>query len=78
MHDPRKPHLLLLKQVLRYLSGTPDYGLHLTRSASTYIVAYSDADCTGCPKTNNQHLIIVSILAKTLCHAFFFEKGKFY
>jgi histone deacetylase 1/2 len=51
MHDPRAPHLQLLKRVLRYLRGTMNYGLHINKSASSEIVAYSDADWAGCPDT---------------------------
>lgn len=51
MHSPREPHLSLLKRVLRYVKGTSHYGLHLQRSKSTCITAYSDADWAGCPDT---------------------------
>jgi hypothetical protein len=27
MHDPREPHLTAIKRILRYLRGTPDFGL---------------------------------------------------
>jgi hypothetical protein len=27
MHDPREPHLIALKRILRYLRGTVDFGL---------------------------------------------------
>ena len=29
MHDPREPHLVALKRILRYLQGTLDLGLLL-------------------------------------------------
>jgi hypothetical protein len=51
MHDPREPHLVLVKRVLRYIKGTLDYGLHIHRSPSADLVAYSDADWAGCPET---------------------------
>ncbi|WVZ54477.1 hypothetical protein U9M48_005264 [Paspalum notatum var. saurae] len=44
MHDPREPHLTPLKQLLRYLRGTVNYGLLLHRSSSTKLVVYTDAD----------------------------------
>jgi hypothetical protein len=51
MHDPRESHLTAMKRILRYLRGTPDYGLLLRRSRSTDLVVYIDADWTGCPDT---------------------------
>ena len=47
--DPREPHLLLIKRILRYLKGTLDLGLILYSSPSHNLVAYSDADWAGCP-----------------------------
>jgi hypothetical protein len=50
MHDPRESHLTAMKRILRYLRGTPDYGL-LCRSSSTDLVVYIDADWAGFPDT---------------------------
>nr|GEZ95119.1 retrovirus-related Pol polyprotein from transposon TNT 1-94 [Tanacetum cinerariifolium] len=47
MHDPRKPHFLALKQILRYVQGTLDYGLQLFSSSTTDLVVYLDADWAG-------------------------------
>ncbi|XP_066324585.1 uncharacterized mitochondrial protein AtMg00810-like [Miscanthus floridulus] len=51
MHDPRAPHLTLLKRLLRYVCGTTTMGLYLRGSADLTITAYSDADWAGCPDT---------------------------
>jgi hypothetical protein len=51
MHDPREPHLALVKHILSYLKGTIDHGLQLHHSAVTSLVAYSNADWGGCPDT---------------------------
>nr|GFB20269.1 ribonuclease H-like domain-containing protein [Tanacetum cinerariifolium] len=51
MHDPREPHLNAMKRVLRYLRGTIDLRLHLFRSTTSQLIAYSDADWAGCPAT---------------------------
>jgi hypothetical protein len=51
MHDPREPHLTAMKRILRYLRGTPDFGLLLRRSFSSDLVVYTDADWAGCPDT---------------------------
>eukprot|EP00267_Zea_mays_P049136 XP_020401774.1 uncharacterized protein LOC109943275 [Zea mays] len=51
MHDPREPHLVALKCLLRYLRGTVDYRMLLHRSTSSELVVYTDADWVGCPDT---------------------------
>nr|GEW92116.1 NBS-containing resistance-like protein [Tanacetum cinerariifolium] len=51
MHDPRDPHLNAMKRVICYLRGTTDLGLHLFRSTTSQLIAYSDADWAGCPAT---------------------------
>jgi hypothetical protein len=52
MHDPRKPHLIVMKRVLRYLQGSLDFCLHLRCSAtSSELMVYMDADWTDCPDT---------------------------
>jgi hypothetical protein len=48
MHDPREPHLALIKCILRYLQGTLDYGLQLHYSHVDDLVAYSGADWVDC------------------------------
>jgi hypothetical protein len=52
MHDPREPHYMLIKSILRYLHGTLDHGLHLRTTDVSTLVAYSDADWVGCPNTH--------------------------
>ncbi|KAJ0925237.1 putative RNA-directed DNA polymerase [Helianthus annuus] len=49
MHEPRDPHFAFMKRNIRYLQGTIDYGIRILRSASSDLVAYSDADWGGCP-----------------------------
>lgn len=51
MHDPRTPHLMLLKRILRYVHGTMSLRLHFCASAELTVTAYSDADWAGCPDT---------------------------
>jgi hypothetical protein len=51
MHDPREPHLTVMKRILSYLQGTSDYGLFLCHSSSSNLVVYTDADWVGCPDT---------------------------
>nr|GEV81459.1 RNA-directed DNA polymerase, eukaryota [Tanacetum cinerariifolium] len=55
MHDPREPHFLALKRILRYVRGTLSFGLQLYSSSTSTLVAYSDADWAGCPTTRELH-----------------------
>jgi hypothetical protein len=56
MHDPRDSHLTAMKRILRYLRGTPDYGLLLRRSRSIDLAVYTDTDWAGCPDTRRSTL----------------------
>jgi hypothetical protein len=51
MHDHREPHLTAMKRILRYLQGTPNYGLLMRRSSCSDLIVYTDANWTGCPDT---------------------------
>ncbi|XP_021826915.1 uncharacterized protein LOC110767631 [Prunus avium] len=52
MGSPTDLHMEAVKRILRYLKGTLGHGLPLRRStASSILVAYSDADWAGCPDT---------------------------
>jgi hypothetical protein len=56
MHDPREPHLALIKRILRYVKGTLNVGLHLGVGSVSSITAYSDADWAGCPNSRRSAL----------------------
>jgi hypothetical protein len=56
MHDPRETDLTVMKRILRYLQGTPDYGLLLHRLSSSDLVVYTDVDWAGCPDTHRSTL----------------------
>jgi histone deacetylase 1/2 len=49
LHAPTTVHWAVVKCILRYLRGTISLGLHLSRSYSTIVSAFSDADWAGCP-----------------------------
>ncbi|GJZ61626.1 ribonuclease H-like domain-containing protein [Tanacetum coccineum] len=51
MHDPREPHFIALKRILRYVRGTLDFGLQLHVSSIAQLTAFTDADWAGCPVT---------------------------
>ncbi|KAM1803984.1 hypothetical protein ACFX12_029903 [Malus domestica] len=46
MHNPLDIHVVAMKRILRYLSGTLDYGIHFT-PGKLQLQAYSDADWAG-------------------------------
>lgn len=51
MHCPRTPHFQALRRILRYIKGTLDDGIQLTKGNIDRLVSYSDADWGGCPDT---------------------------
>ncbi|XP_071714956.1 uncharacterized mitochondrial protein AtMg00810-like [Rutidosis leptorrhynchoides] len=51
MHAPTTTHLLALKRIIRYLQGTLSLGLHIRKTFSQSLIAYTDADWAGCPDT---------------------------
>ncbi|CAA7043621.1 unnamed protein product [Microthlaspi erraticum] len=51
MHDPREAYFTALKRILRYIKGTISHGLQIYRNSTPNLVAYTDADWTGCPDT---------------------------
>ena len=51
MHDPREPHLALIKRILRYVKGSLSAGLQLGTGTADQLTAYFDADWADCPDT---------------------------
>jgi hypothetical protein len=51
MHAPTEVHMNLIKRILRYITDTLNYGLHLAPSSSDDLVIYSDVNWAGCPDT---------------------------
>jgi hypothetical protein len=43
MHDPREPHLTVMKHIMRYLQGMSDYDLLLRQSSNSDLIIYTDA-----------------------------------
>jgi histone deacetylase 1/2 len=48
LHAPKTVHWTAVKRILRYLKGTLSLGLRLSKSGSTMVSAFSDADWAGC------------------------------
>jgi hypothetical protein len=46
--NPKEPHLVAVKRILRYLKHTPSIGLWYPKGARFQLVGYSDSDYAGC------------------------------
>ena len=44
---PKESHLTAMKRIIRYINGTPDYGLWYSKDSNACLVGYSDADWAG-------------------------------
>ena len=49
--SPTLANLHAAKRILRYLKGTPDFGLHYLSCSPSSLYAFSDADWAGCQVT---------------------------
>ncbi|CAL1404706.1 unnamed protein product [Linum trigynum] len=49
-HSPTDNHWAAVKRILRYLTGTIDRGLVITKSSSLHVHGYSDASWASCPQ----------------------------
>ncbi|CAL2227894.1 unnamed protein product [Prunus armeniaca] len=46
--DPKESHLFIVKRIIKYVSGTIEFGLWYTYDTCVNLVGYSDADWAGC------------------------------
>ena len=47
MHDPHKPHLMLIKRILWYVKGTLSYDLQIDTNLVKIFTTYVDVDWAG-------------------------------
>ncbi|XP_050282131.1 uncharacterized mitochondrial protein AtMg00810-like [Quercus robur] len=45
---PKESHLTAVKQIIRYINETSNYGIWYSRDSNECLAGYSDADWTGC------------------------------
>ena len=45
---PKESHLTAVKQIIRYINGTSDYGIWYSRDSNECLAGYSDADWVRC------------------------------
>ncbi|XP_020680453.1 uncharacterized protein LOC110098081 [Dendrobium catenatum] len=65
MHDPKPLHIYMLKRLLRYIKGTLDFGLPITKT-NVLLKSFSDADWAGDPITRRSTSGYCSFLGDTL------------
>ena len=44
---PKESHLTAVKRIIRYINGTPNYGLWYSKNSNACLAGYSDADWAG-------------------------------
>ncbi|XP_020688306.1 uncharacterized protein LOC110103801 [Dendrobium catenatum] len=65
MHDPAPSHTVMLRKFIRYIKGTMEFGLPITRS-NLLLRTYSDADWASDPVTRKSTSGFCSFLGDTL------------
>ncbi|PKU81996.1 Retrovirus-related Pol polyprotein from transposon TNT 1-94 [Dendrobium catenatum] len=65
MHQPLPEHAFLLKRLLRYIKGTIDYGIPISKSDFS-LTSFSDADWAGDPISRKSTSGYCSFLGKSL------------
>ena len=45
---PKESHLTAVKQIIRYINGTSDYGIWYSKDSNECLASYSDVDWAGC------------------------------
>ncbi|XP_031090978.1 uncharacterized protein LOC115995974 [Ipomoea triloba] len=69
IHAPTTSDWEQLKRVLRYVKGTVNFGLHIRKSSSREIHAFSDSDWDSCPQDqkSTSGAAMMCSLGQTLC-----------
>ena len=44
---PKESHLTVVKRIIHYINGTPEYGLWYSKDSNDCLTSYSDADWAG-------------------------------
>ncbi|KAI0519346.1 hypothetical protein KFK09_006790 [Dendrobium nobile] len=65
MHDPQQQHVYMLKKLLRYIKGTLDSGIPITKT-DLVLKSFSDADWAGDPTSRKSTSGFCSFLGDTL------------
>ena len=71
MQNPLESHWKAVKRILRYLSGTLDYGLHLRRSSQLNLVGFCDVDWAMDPDDRRSTSSYCAFLGENLVSWYF-------
>jgi hypothetical protein len=56
LHSPTTIHWTAVKRILHFLKHTSNFGLHIRRSSSILVSAFSDVDWVGCSDDRESQL----------------------
>ena len=65
--SPKDSHLLIVKKIIKYVSGTMDYGIWYTQDTTSSVEGFCDADWAGNSYDKKRTLVGISSSATTLC-----------
>ena len=63
---PKESHLTMVKQIIRYVNGTSDYGLWYSKDTNACLAGYLDADWAGSVDDKKSTSVAASILETIL------------
>ncbi|XP_004297914.1 PREDICTED: uncharacterized mitochondrial protein AtMg00810-like [Fragaria vesca subsp. vesca] len=67
MSQPRVPHFIAVKRILRYIKGSLGHGLlFIPQQGCACLLAYSDADWAGCPDSRRSTSVYLVYLGFNL------------
>ncbi|KAJ8763354.1 hypothetical protein K2173_002237 [Erythroxylum novogranatense] len=66
MQAPTTSHMKLIHRILRYIKGSLELGIKITKDSTLGLKAYSDADWAGCPTTRRSTTGYCTFLGKNI------------
>ena len=63
---PKESHLTAVKRIIRYVNGTPNYGLWYSKDTNACLAGYLDADWAGSVDDKKSTSVAASILETIL------------
>jgi hypothetical protein len=66
--DPKECHLVVVKQILRYLVSTPSFGIWYLNGSTFDLIGYSDSDYAGCKVDRKRTSETCQLLGRSLMY----------